>query len=232
MKKLLIIILIVLLGVTAYMMVFKNIKIGNWKTTNLEELKALDQELDSDIAQARELNETTYTTQIDELNESIKQLATSKETYEAKVQNLSEEAELGIISVKNYKIEYLWTKIENYAKDNGVWLKLDLIENGGNNTYNLNITLQGTYISITDVIYAIEKDDTLDFTIEEFKMTPSTVTKTTNTSTSGTITPSDANNDNSTNNNSTDSTSSQTVVVDSDVLQATFTIKNVQIELD
>ena len=229
MKKLLILILIVLLSVAVYMIGFKNIKILDWKTTNIQELEALDKELKADIENAKELNGTVYTTRIEELNKSIRQLKTSKETYEAKVSSLSEDAELGIVSIKNYKIEYLWTKLENYAKDNNVWLKLDLIENGGD-SYDLDITLKGSYIDITETIFDIEKDDTLDFTIEEFKLVPTTETKTTTSDSptlpnnSGVITPSDANNSNN--------SSTQTVVVDSMVLQGTFTVKNINIELN
>lgn len=229
MKKLLILILIVLLSVAVYMIGFKNIKILDWKTTNIQELEALDKELKADIENAKELNGTVYTTRIEELNKSIRQLKTSKETYEAKVSSLSEDAELGIVSIKNYKIEYLWTKLENYAKDNNVWLKLDLIENGGD-SYDLDITLKGSYIDITETIFDIEKDDTLDFTIEEFKLVPTTETKTTTSDSptlpnnSGVITPSDANNSNN--------SSTQTVVVDSMVLQGTFTVKNINVELN
>ena len=53
MKKLLILILIVLLATVAYMMAFKNIKIGKWETTNIEQLETLDKELDDDIEKAR-----------------------------------------------------------------------------------------------------------------------------------------------------------------------------------
>ncbi len=240
MKKLLLLILIVLLCTAAYMLAFKNIEIGTLKTTNLEELEALDKELRSDIDKARELNETTYATKINELNSSIKRLTTSKETYAAKINSLSEDVDLGIVAIKKYKIEYLWTKLENYAKDNGVWIKLDLLENGGEDVYDLDITLKGSYIDITEVIFDIEKDDTLDFTVEEFKIVPSSTTTTTTTTTntptlpndSGTITPSDANNTNNNSTNNTSSNTAQTVVVDASVLQATFTIKNVNIELD
>ena len=66
--------------------------------------------------------------------------------------------------------------------------------------------------------------------------TTTTTTTTTNTPTlpndSGTITPSDANNTNNNSTNNTSSNTAQTVVVDASVLQATFTIKNVNIELD
>ena len=137
MKKILILILIILLGVVAYMIVYKNIEIGNWKSTNLEELKALKMNLDDKIKQARELNETEYTNKIDELNKSTKQLKRTKETYETKMKYLDEDLELGLIKVKEYKIEYLWAIIQNYARDEGIQIKLDLIENGANDLYNI-----------------------------------------------------------------------------------------------
>lgn len=211
MKKLLILILIILLGTVAYMIAYKNIEIGPWKTTNLEELKALKEKLEDDIAFSRELSETKYTNKIDELNKSIRTLKTTKETYEAKMQYLDENVDMGLIKVKEYKIEYLWAVIQNYAIDQGVQLKLDLVENGGNNLYNLDITVKGQYQGITDFIRKIENDDTLDFKIEDFKITPITVTTTTGTG---------------------DNKQTQTTVADTTTLQATFTIKNVKIGLN
>ncbi len=214
MKKILILILIILLGVIAYMIVYKNIEIGNWKSTNLEELKALKMNLDDKIKQARELNETEYTNKIDELNKSTKQLKRTKETYETKMKYLDEDLELGLIKVKEYKIEYLWAIIQNYARDEGIQIKLDLIENGANDLYNINITAKGHYQYITNFIEKVERDDTLDFKIEDFKLTPITTTTSTGNSNNG--------------QNST----TQKVTADTTNLQATFTIKNVKIVLN
>ena len=214
MKKILILILIILLGVIAYMIVYKNIEIGNWKSTNLEELKALKMNLDDKIKQARELNETEYTNKIDELNKSTKQLKRTKETYETKMKYLDEDLELGLIKVKEYKIEYLWAIIQNYARDEGIQIKLDLIENGANDLYNINITAKGNYKYITNFIEKVERDDTLDFKIEDFKLTPITTTTSTGNSNNG--------------QNST----TQKVTADTTNLQATFTIKNVKIVLN
>lgn len=214
MKKILILILIILLGVVAYMIVYKNIEIGNWKSTNLEELKALKMNLDDKIKQARELNETEYTNKIDELNKSTKQLKRTKETYETKMKYLDEDLELGLIKVKEYKIEYLWAIIQNYARDEGIQIKLDLIENGANDLYNINITAKGHYQYITNFIEKVERDDTLDFKIEDFKLTPITTTTSTGNSNNG--------------QNST----TQKATADTTNLQATFTIKNVKIVLN
>jgi hypothetical protein len=196
------------------MIVYKNIEIGNWKSTNLEELKALKMNLDDKIKQARELNETEYTNKIDELNKSTKQLKRTKETYETKMKYLDEDLELGLIKVKEYKIEYLWAIIQNYARDEGIQIKLDLIENGANDLYNINITAKGHYQYITNFIEKVERDDTLDFKIEDFKLTPITTTTSTGNSNNG--------------QNST----TQKVTADTTNLQATFTIKNVKIVLN
>ncbi len=213
MKKILILLLIILLGLLAYMMVYKNVQIGSWKSTNIEELKALKESLDKEIEQARELNEATYTSKKEELNTSARQLKKTKAKYEAKMQYLGEDAELGIIKTKEYKIEYLWAVLENYARDQGIQIKLDLIENGSNDLYNMNITAKGHYQYITNFIENIERDDTLDFKIEEFKIVPMTVETSTKTSTNG-------------------KTTTQKVTADTTNLQATFTIKNVKIGLN
>ena len=127
---------------------------------------------------------------------------------------LDEDLELGLIKVKEYKIEYLWAIIQNYARDEGIQIKLDLIENGANDLYNINITAKGHYQYITNFIEKVERDDTLDFKIEDFKLTPITTTTSTGNSNNG--------------QNST----TQKVTADTTNLQATFTIKNVKIVLN
>lgn len=221
MKKILILILIILLGVAIYMLVINNIEIGGWKSTNLEELRELDEKLDKNIKTARELNETTYVNKIAELDKSTKDLKKTKETYQAKMNYMNEDASFGIIQVKEYKIEYLWTIIENYAKAEEIHLQLDLVENGTSDLYNLAITLKGSYTGITDFIYDIEKDDTFDFKIEEFKMTPSTTSTSVGSTTIKPTSPTTGT-----------TTNTQTVVGDTSTLQATFIIKNVKIELN
>ena len=211
MKKLLIAILIILLGTAVYMLIFKNIEVGTWKSTNFEELKTLDATLNQKIEEATKLNEQEYVGKIDDVQKSINTLKKTKANYESKVQYYGEEAEVGAISIKNYKIEYLWTVLENYAKNRQIWLKLDLIESGsGEDTYNINVTTEGSYTGITDFISDIEKNDTFDFKIEEFKMTPKTVGQTSSTS----------------------EDEEGTQVADTGVIQAIFSIKNIRVELD
>ena len=102
-------------------------------------------------------------------------------------------------------------------------MKMEILQgsSGAAGTYNLRFTVTGSYISIVDFISDIENDSTLGFTIEEFKMVPtsteanleatfvckditikdiSSASAATATSTS---TPSTSNTTNTTNNNTT-----------------------------
>lgn len=79
---------------------------------------------------------------------------------------------------------------------------------GVQNYYNISFTAIGEYLSISEFVYAIEKDDTLGFRIEEFALVPYAEVKSQTTS---------------------GGSNTQTSVPDIK-LQATFIIKNVLIE--
>lgn len=190
MKKFLISILAILLGILTYFIVFNNIPIGNWKNKNINDIKNLNAKLDEQIDIAKQLNNQEYLTSKDNLELAIKNLKIAKEKYQSKVSYLANNVELGVVKIKYYKIERLWITLENYAKKENVELKMDV--RGDSTTegvYDLDITLVGDYIGITDFIYRIEKDDTLGFKILNFKMLPNSMASTTqeNTTTTNSV---------------------------------------------
>lgn len=75
-----------------------------------------------------------------------------------------------------YDIDYLWTRIGNYAKSENVIIKIDVTATNGAsaNLYNMNFTVNGTYVDIIDFIYDIENDSKLGFKIDNFKMVSTT----------------------------------------------------------
>ena len=77
---------------------------------------------------------------------------------------------------QKYEIESLWVKIGNHAKSEGVVMKMDLLRGTGDDNYNLNFTVNGSYIGITNFISNIENDSQLGFKIENFSMVPSSST--------------------------------------------------------
>lgn len=178
MKKILMSSIIVILLIMSYMLIFANISIGKYKSKNVSDIKNLSYTLDNKIQESNEKINMEYASKIQELTKSIKDLRTTKEKYENKVKTLSEGASLGATEIERYKIEFLWTRIGNYAKDAG--LKMDLVPKTGTATsaYNLDFTLIGTYKGITDFLYNIENDENLNFKPIEFNMVPYAISTT------------------------------------------------------
>ena len=217
MKKFLISVLAILLALLAYFLIMEDVPISDWKNKNIHNIKELSSELDEQIEIAKQINHQEYPQSIENLETSIKSLELAKEKYENKLKYISENVELGVVEIKEYKIERLWIALENYAKEEGIELKLDVVATSTEDVYDLNITLAGEYMGIMDFIYDIEKDDTLGFKIVNFKLEPYSTTVTTNST--------NAKGEN-------DSAKVTTTTVDVNKLKATFKIEGVGIEFN
>ena len=229
MKKVLISILIVLIMILTFFVVFKNINIGEWKSKNINDIKNLNSELDQKINNAKQLNNQDYPNEVNKLDDSMEKLKIVKKKYQNQMEYVSGNVDLGGVSIKNYKIERLWIALENYAKNENVELKLEVVDAASKGLYDLNITVAGEYIGITDFIYDIEKDDTLGFKILNFKLTPYVATTTTNNNTNNNTTSNTKNTDDQ---NKTTQTTTSTTSVRVDKLTATFKVEGVEIEFN
>ena len=229
MKKVLISILIVLIVILTFFVVFKNINIGEWKSKNINDIKNLNSELEQKINNAKQLNNQDYPNEVNKLDDSMEKLKIVKKKYQNKMEYVSGNVDLGGVSIKNYKIERLWIALENYAKNENVELKLEVVDAASKGLYDLNITVAGEYIGITDFIYDIEKDDTLGFKILNFKLTPYVATTTTNNDTNNNTTSNTKNTDDQ---NQTPQTTTSTTSVRVDKLTATFNVEGVEIEFN
>lgn len=229
MKKVLISILIVLIVILTFFVVFKNINIGEWKSKNINDIKNLNSELEQKINNAKQLNNQDYPNEVNKLDDSMEKLKIVKKKYQNKMEYVSGNVDLGGVCIKNYKIERLWIALENYAKNENVELKLEVVDAASKGLYDLNITVAGEYIGITDFIYDIEKDDTLGFKILNFKLTPYVATTTTNNDTNNNTTSNTKNTDDQ---NQTTQTTTSTTSVRVDKLTATFKVEGVEIEFN
>lgn len=244
MKKFLISILVILLMVLTYFLVLREIPIGNWKNKNIDYIKNLNSELNEKIDTATKLNDQEYPDSIANLETAIKNLKIAREKYQSKLNYMSDNVELGVVQIKEYKIERLWVTLGNYAKEENVELKMDIVGNSvEDGVYDLEITLIGEYIGITDFIYDIEKDDTLGFKILNFKILPNATAQTTETqkTTSTEVGKIETNVNNiqkeDTSNvdnyvNSVANSTTNTTNVDTSRLRATFRIEDVGIEFN
>lgn len=176
MKKIIISVLIVLLGVLAYFTIFEGISLGNLKIFGVEQIMESNRSLEDNLLNTNGLLKIEFPTKEEELSTEIQNLLKKKEEY-FNLAKISTEGEISKANTEEiYLIEYLWTRIGRHATSKGVNLKMD-VKNGdaGNDEIkNLAFTMNGSYVGIIDFIYAIEDDSELNFKIENFKMTPST----------------------------------------------------------
>ena len=234
MKKILISILIILLLVLCYFALAKGI--GFLKIKSINNIKEASNKLDNDFNEANELSNKTYPSEAEGLEEAVKQLKLAKQQYENKSSYTSEENMLGTVQVKTYKIHYLWTILGNYRKDRGIQsLNLDLKSTQGQDIYDLEFTLIGSYTNITDFLYDIENDEELNFEIQGFNISSSTekTNSNTNSNTNNDANKQENNNTNSDANKQENNNNQQSELPkDGVTLQAKFTVENVGITLD
>ena len=130
------------------------------------------------IQEASELRNKDYPDSMDKLETAYKGLVTEKQNYEQLLALGVDENGQQLSKIQKYEIEKIWITMGNYAKKQGVELKLDVtLNNSISGTYDLTFTVQGGYIQIADFLTDVENDSTLVFKLENFKMTPGSATE-------------------------------------------------------
>lgn len=174
MRKVLIIVIILLLVALGYTMSFNGLEIGKFQIWSVKELSESSKSIDTKIEEINSLIDVQYPKKISDLKSASNNMKTAKEEYLNYTNLSSDEQILRAMQDESYSIEFLWTKIGNHATSEGVNLKFEIVSSstGGNNVNDINFTVQGTYIGITNFIYAIENDQDLNFRIQNFKLVP------------------------------------------------------------
>lgn len=180
MKKILISILIVLLLILSYFWIWHGIKVIKIKSVN--DIKRAGLKLEQHLDSANELDSQTYPNKEEELKKAIDSLKDSKQAYENKSKYNTSGTSIGNVEIKTYKIHYLWAVLGSYRKEESVKsLNLDLKTTETQDVYDLQITLVGSYVAITDFIYDVENDEELNFEVKNLSIQPYTTTTTTTT---------------------------------------------------
>lgn len=175
MKKILFIIIIFLLLVLIYFSFSKGITVGELKISSVEEIKEKNSNLDEQIEKTNELIDTKYPSTLNSLKTASNKLETAKSEY-LKLSNLSSEEDIIKATMEeSYDIGLLWTKIGNYARSKGTNVEMAVASNnssGVKGLYNLNFTVNGSYVAIISFVEALENDSLLNFRIRNFKLLP------------------------------------------------------------
>lgn len=230
MKKILISVLLVLLLILAYVVFVPGLNVGPIKINSVKAIKEASSNLDSDFDTANGLVNISYPDEVDKLQKAITNLKTSKQDYENKNLQNKEANAMETVQIKVYTIDYIWTILGNYKNDRGLAsLTLDLKSTQAEDVYDLQFTLTGNYVGITDFIYDIEDDEELNFEIQNLKLSSDlNSTPIANEQTQD----STQNEAQSTEQTTTQQTSQQVSQVgDGKIIKATFTVENVGITL-
>ena len=181
MKKLLILILIALLLALAFIVAINGVSIGRIEILGIRGIQNKSLELDEKIQQAGKLAQRDFKQAINDVENTAQELESKKEEYLNLLPQNLEDGTQTLPTLKRYEIETLWVKIGNHATSEGTVIKMDVVQGGSGietsstetttstssnqdySYYNLNFTVNGSYISITDFISDIENDDELGF---------------------------------------------------------------------
>ena len=172
MKKLLLIILIILLvALSAYIALY-GFGIANVDVLSYNGIREKSAQLDETIQEASKLAEKDYKSLLSDIENNTKKLMNEKKEYEDTVLINTENGTQSAGHVGHYKVEKLWVKLGTYATEEGIVLQMDIVNSssGEADRYDLNFTVNGTYIGITDFISDIENDSELGFKIEGFTL--------------------------------------------------------------
>lgn len=175
MRKMLIGLLLISLLAIFAAMVISGFSIGDFTLGHsIQEIINKNDELDSEIVGLSSKIEKEYQIAKSNLDASFKKLQAEKQSYQETVAYTNSE-ELGDINqTEQYKLDYIWTNIGLYATKNNLIMRADVSNgtSGVTNQYNIAFSAIGEYLSISEFIYAIEKDPNLGFRIEEFALVP------------------------------------------------------------
>ena len=175
MKKLLISILIALLSILSIFIAVNGLNVGKIEVLGIRGINQKNSELDQKIQQATQLSTIDYQKAVDEVEENSKKLTEEKKNYEDMALLNTDSEGQATAQLQKYEVEALWVKLGNHATSEGATMKMDIVKGSSTseNMYDLNFTVNGSYISIIDFISDIENDSTLGFKIENFHMSGS-----------------------------------------------------------
>ncbi len=161
---------VMLLALSIYIAVY-GIELGGLKINSILAIKEENEVLETKIKKASQLRTTQYPQEITVLESAYKKLMAEKDNYEQILALGVDENGQPINKIQEYEIEKIWVAMGNHAKAQGVDLKMDITSNNSiSGTYDLKFTVTGGYIQIIDFLYDVERDDTLVFKIENFKL--------------------------------------------------------------
>ena len=174
MRKILITLLLVLLFVLAFFTIFQGISIGSFQVLGTGQIIELNNQLNLKIEEANKKIKSDLQNTKSQLSQNVDTLLSNKESY-YRLANVSTETQISEANTEEvYNIEYLWLRVGRHARNEGVNMRMDVLNGNSEDTNikDLSFTVTGKYVGIIDFVSSIEDDSELDFRIDNFKMVP------------------------------------------------------------
>ncbi len=168
MRKILFALLAVALLIVVGLVIYKGASIGKFEIWGIKQIVAENEQIDKANAHLEKLANEEFNSAKQKLDNSGETMQATKKEYEEQAVLISNSKYY--MQTEKYKIDFLWTRIGNYAKDHKVTPKMEVASGSTKGIYNLIITAVGKYPDVADFIYAIENDSRLGFKIEDFSM--------------------------------------------------------------
>lgn len=177
MRKCLLILILIITGVLCFSLMIGGLKVGDIKLVkSYNDVATVSQEKKQVVSDLKQKNSVEFVAKRNALDTAAKEYKTKKAQYD-KLVSEGQIKETTVNSMDLYDIDFLWTTIGIYASEKGVTLQFDVSKSSSATAISpeyvmcdLNFTVTGEYIAITDFIYSIENDDKLNFEISDFTM--------------------------------------------------------------
>lgn len=177
MRKYVLGILLIVLTIICFLIVGFGIKIGPFRIYSYSDVSKASSERKALLSSLNEKNITEYEANKKLLSSATRKYQLKKAEYDSLIESGDLTAESNIYNSNLYDVDYLGVVIGKYATQNGVTLQFDVSKSSSATSVsseyiicNLNFTITGDYIPITNFIYNLEDDDTLNFEISDFML--------------------------------------------------------------
>lgn len=151
----------------------QGIKIGSFEVLSIAQLIDKNQQLEEIIEEASKLTSTNYPENITTLEETYEKYRIQKQKYE-QLAGTTKETNDKVYETKQYDIGYLWRILGNYATKRNLNLGIKVQKNSNSSSsYNIEFSVNGKYVNISQFITDIENDSDLYFRTYNFEMSGS-----------------------------------------------------------
>ena len=138
MRKILLAVLLVILLIVTGLVIYKGISIGNFEIWGIKQIAEENETIERANEKLKSLVDNEFPNALSKLDNSGELMQQAKKEYEEQAVIVSNSKYY--MQTEKYKLEFLWTRIGNYAKDHKVTPKMEVASGSTKGVYNLIIT--------------------------------------------------------------------------------------------